>query len=252
LRFITGQDLAILPESQRGRRHGFYVGQCQTYALAESAWSALGMDGLVIRTHGPDVQLAGGQRGVLYAASVFLEDYLNCRWFAADCMRVPTDGSIALPAIDRRYVPPLANRALDYPEHRAPAFAMRNRLTSANASLDSAHGGKVDYYPFVHSFVALVPPAKHFAQHPEYYSLIDGKRTAENAQLCLTNPDVLSIAKTTVRAWIKEHPEAQIVSVSQNDNVNWFSRTFGEAGIRIISGHPRIHVLATFIPNEEP
>ena len=221
LRLITGQDFAVLPESQRNSRHGFFVGRCQTYALAETELAALGAEGLIIRTHGPDVQLAGNQRGVLYAVSVFLEEDLGCRWFAADCMRVPTSGVIPLGVIDRRYVPPLENRALDYPEHRDAAFAMRNRLTSANANLDAAHGGKVDYYPFVHSFAALVPPAEHFARHPEYYSLIDGKRTAENAQLCLTNPDVLAVARTTVRAWIKDHPEAQIFSVSQNDNVSY-------------------------------
>lgn len=217
LRLITGRNLEILPELQRGDRHGFFVGRCRTYALSESESAGLGGEGLVIRTHGPDVQLAGNHRGALYAVSVFLEENLGCRWFAGDCMRVPVAGVIALGAIDRRYVPPLENRALDYPEHRAPAFAMRNRLTSDNATLDEDHGGNVSYHnPGVHTFNQLVPPAKYFAQHPEYYALVDGKRT-DKTQLCLTNPQVLAIAKAQVRAWIKEDPAARIFSVSQND-----------------------------------
>ncbi|MCE9591717.1 MAG: DUF4838 domain-containing protein [Planctomycetes bacterium] len=217
LRLITGHEFAVLPETQRGDRHGFFIGRCRTYSLPEADFTSLGADGLIIRSHGADLQLMGNKRGVLYAVSVFLDECLGCRWFAADCMRVPTGGEISLGAIDRRYVPPLMNRALDYPEHRGTLFAMRNRLTSAGADLGGAHGGRIDYYPFVHSFAELVSPAKYFAQHPDYYSLNDGKRTADG-QLCLTNPEVLTIAKATVRRWIKEHPEAQIISVSQNDN----------------------------------
>lgn len=219
LRLITGHDLAILPESQRGNKHGFFIGRCKTYPLSSSEWDGLGVDGLVIRTHGHDVQLAGAQRGILYAVSVFLEDYLGCRWFAADCMRVPTSGTIVLGAIDHRYVPPLQNRVLDYPEQSDPTFAMRNRLMNHSTPRDLSHGGSIRYHnPGVHTFTQLIPPDKYFTQHPEYFSLVDGKRTATTAQLCLTNPDLLAIAKETVREWIKSDPEAQIISVSQNDN----------------------------------
>lgn len=218
LGLITGRDFAIRPESQRSGEHGFFIGRCEAYALSDAQWAELGEEGLIIRTHGADVQLAGDRRGVLYAVSVFLEDYLGCRWFAADCMRVPTSGTITLPVIDVRHIPVLESRALDYPEHRDPAFAMRNRMTSANARLDAAHGGRVEYHPFVHSFDALVPRAEYFEQHPEYYALIDGERTATSAQLCLTNPDVLTVAKAKVRTWIAERPDAQFISVSQNDN----------------------------------
>lgn len=225
LRLITGHELAILPETQRGDRHGLFVGHCKTYALSETELTALGLEGLAIRSHGPDLQLAGNQRGVLYAVSVFLEEYLGCRWFAADCTRLPTGGMISLKAIDRRYIPPLMSRTLDYPEHRGALFAMRSRLTSAGADLDRAHGGKVSYHePGVHSFNQLLPPEKYFAAHPEYYPVIDGKRTtaAIGTQLCLTNPNVLAIAKVTVREWIAQDPEAQIFSVSQNDGGGGF------------------------------
>jgi len=217
LRGITGQTLNIIPEADRGNRHGLFVGRCKAYALEPGQLAALGTDGILIRTYGADLQLAGNQRGVLYAVSVFLEDYLHCRWFAPDCATFPTRGAISVPAIDRHYVPALQNRATDYPEHRGTLFAMRNRFTSANAALDSAHGGKVQYYPFVHSFSSLVPPAQYFDQHPEYFAQVKGERRRDGAQLCLTNPEVLRIAIAQVRQWIAEAPDANVISVSQND-----------------------------------
>jgi len=35
--------------------------------------------------------------------------------------------------------------------------------------------------------------------------------------ICLSNPDVLRIAKQTVLKWIAEHPDVPIIDVSQND-----------------------------------
>ena len=70
---------------------------------------------------------------------------------------------------------------------------------------------------FVHTFNALVSPELYFDEHPEYFSLINGKRMKGEYQLCLTNPDVLRIAVESVRSWIKANPDATIMSVSQND-----------------------------------
>ena len=63
-----------------------------------------------------------------------------------------------------------------------------------------------------------------FDDHPEYYSLKDGKRIADHAeswsergQLCLSNPDVLKIITERVRKQMRETPGHMIYSVSQND-----------------------------------
>jgi hypothetical protein len=67
-----------------------------------------------------------------------------------------------------------------------------------------------------------VPPEKYYAEHPEYYSEIDGKRIDPGqTQLCCTNSDVVRIATETVRQWMKESPEATVFSVSQNDWGNY-------------------------------
>ncbi|MCX6619881.1 MAG: DUF4838 domain-containing protein, partial [Acidobacteria bacterium] len=69
----------------------------------------------------------------------------------------------------------------------------------------------------MHTFFPLVPPEKYFASHPEWYSLINGKRTYDGAQLCTTNPELRDFLVEQVRSWLKESPDARIISISQND-----------------------------------
>ena len=96
-------------------------------------------------------------------------------------------------------------------------FALQCGLNSARADIAPEMGGKVSFYRYSHTFEELVPPEKWFDSHPEYFSLVNGKRRREHSQLCLTNPDVLEICIEGVRRWMREHPECRIFSVAQND-----------------------------------
>ena len=100
-------------------------------------------------------------------------------------------------------------------------WAARNKMNGDHLNLDASTGGKVQYYPFVHSFYSLIPPKQYFKDHPEYFSFVDGRRRGENAQLCLTNSDVLRLVTQKVFEWIQQHPAATIFSVSQNDSWGW-------------------------------
>ena len=78
------------------------------------------------------------------------------------------------------------------------------------------------YRGWVHTFNSLVPLSKYGATHPEYYSLVKGKRLLERTQLCLTNPDVKRIATETVLDWLRHSQKLPFaVSVSQNDWRNY-------------------------------
>jgi hypothetical protein len=94
-------------------------------------------------------------------------------------------------------------------------------MNSSAARLEAKHGGKIIYKGFVHTFYPLLPPEQYFKDHPEYYSEINGRRTHEYAQLCLTNPEVVRLVAERVKEWLRESPDADIVSVSQNDWGGW-------------------------------
>ncbi|MEA5099202.1 MAG: DUF4838 domain-containing protein [Bacteroidales bacterium] len=74
---------------------------------------------------------------------------------------------------------------------------------------------------FVHTFEKLVPRAKYFETHPEYFAEVNGKRIHD--QLCLSNEDVFKIVVERLREEMVKQPEAKVWSVSQNDNFSYCS-----------------------------
>ena len=182
----------------------------------------LGPDGFVLRTDGSRLIIAGGKpRGTLNGVYTLLEEKLGVRWFTPDLETVPKLARVQLAKLDETRVPVLQNRDVYWSEmKRNTDFAARHRLNGQHYGLKEKHGGPFTvYFPFVHSFDALVPQAL-YEQHPEYFPLINGQRKNGYVQRCLSNPDVLKISIERVRQWLKEHPEATIISVSQNDCIN--------------------------------
>lgn len=181
----------------------------------------LGDEGFAIKTAGPHLVIAGGRlRGTMYGVYTFLEDVLGCRWYTPACSYIPRQSTISLRPLDIVQKPSFENREPFYTGAWDPDWAARNKVNGNSTKLDRRRGGKVEYYYFVHTFAALVPLEKYWKDHPEYYSMIDGKRTNDHTQLCMTNPDVVRIATESVLRWIKERPSAKIYSVSQND---WYN-----------------------------
>ncbi len=216
---ISGARFELRAQPDSGPR--ILVGREAVGALIRpEEYATLGDEGYIVRSAGALLAIAGARpRGTLYGVYALLEERLGCRWFTPEVARIPKNPSPSIPWGELRYVPPLEYRATDYPNSRDADWAVRNHLNGTQTRIDKARGGKIDYSHFVHTFNELVPPSE-FAVHPDWFSELDGKRTADNAQLCVTNPAVLARAIETVRGWMKAAPEASIFSVSQNDCFN--------------------------------
>ncbi len=117
--------------------------------------------------------------------------------------------------VPRSYVPKLWERDPFYHDAFDPTWSLRNRTNAPRARVPEEWGGYFSYAAGGHTFNRLVPPGTYFKEHPEYYSEINGKRTAR--QLCLTNPEVLRIATESVLRILKERPNDEIIAVGQND-----------------------------------
>lgn len=223
--FIQQMSGAVLPYSPDGPaapEKAILIGDSQALRSLglEIDWKELGDEGFVIRTVGDRLVIAGSRlRGTLYGVYAFLES-LGWRYYAKDAVTVPHLPDITLGALDVKDKPAFEYRDVFIREAMNPDWAARNRAVGANAGLDAKRGGAVNYYPFVHSFGAMLPLDKYWDTHPEYYSEINGKRTRDNTQLCMSNPEVVKIATQVTLQWMKEHPEAKICSVSQND---WYN-----------------------------
>ncbi len=187
-------------------------------AIRLKANARMGPEEYQIRTTDRGLDVSGGAlRGVMYGCYGYLEDVLGVRWYTASITKTPIQTSIPLPPMSIHGKPAFEYREPFMSEAFGRDWAARNRTNGNSQQLDKSVGGKVSYGPFVHTFSELVPPDKYFDTHPEYFSMINGKRMKGYYQLCLTNPDVLKIVIAKVEDWIKQYPDATIFSVSQND-----------------------------------
>jgi len=226
LREMTGAELTILADTEPVGEREIILGDnrhLQSLGLAID-FNELGNEGYVIRTVGKHLVIAGGAlRGNMYGVYGLLEDHLGCRWFAPCVSRIPKHERLAIGPIDDKQVPVL--------EYREPFtfdcfdgdWCARNRVNSSGGRLEAKHGGKVRFGGgfFVHTFNRLVPPDKYFDEHPEYFSLVKGKRLKERSQLCCTNEDVIRICTEEILKAMRAQPDAFVFSVSQNDWHNY-------------------------------
>jgi hypothetical protein len=176
---------------------------------------------IVVQTEGHDLILAGGSaRGTLYAVYTFLEDVVGCRWWTQAAWNVPRKPSLTVGPISIRYAPPLEYREPFWFVAFDTFWSARNKANGTRAGGDDRRGGRHVYEGFVHTFYRLIPPERYFASHPEWFSEVDGKRTFENAQLCLTNEEMRQELVKNLELKLRDNPSATIASISQNDCYN--------------------------------
>ena len=119
---------------------------------------------------------------------MFLEDVVGVRWFLPGPRGqfIPRSLDLSVPRqLDRSFVPAIAFSSGRFPfgskgqwlENVTPA-AIANNYRNGIAATSGGH----TYYAMV--------PEHHFDEHPEYFALIDGKRTSDGHHLCSTNPEV--------------------------------------------------------------
>ncbi len=168
---------------------------------------------------GPTLFIYGGRdRGTMYGVMSFLEREMGVRFYTPTVTVAPKKERYAFTYLNHGEKPGIRVRNDFYYEAFEPIWAARNRINGAMSHREQPGG--LEAYWAVHTFFPLMPPDEFFGEHPEYYSLIDGKRQWERAQLCLTNPDVLRIITERIRQKMRELPQYLIYDVSQNDWAN--------------------------------
>jgi len=215
---ITGAKFEIVAPPAPGKTRLLVGPEAAKLAAPDFTTDGLGSDGIVIRTAGDDLILAGGRpRGTLYAVYTFLEDRLGCRWWASTASTIPQKPTLDVRDLNIRYVPLFEYREPFWTDGFDGDWAVRNKSNGNSERLDAKRGGKHTYQGFVHTFYPLIPPQTYFNDHPEWFSEINGKRTYDQAQLCLTNEQMRKELVKNLTAQLRANPAATIASVSQND-----------------------------------
>ena len=221
---LTGTRLGLI--SGKPKRKGIYLN-------AEKPAEALGDEGFRLFAKDGDLHISGGARGVVYGAYELLERFGGIVWMAPRQTHVPTLLSLRVPDdLDDTQKPAIGMRLTDtYDTWSDRLFGLR--LRNNEMTFDEAYGGRAPAfsakYGKCHTFMKLVPVERYYDSHPEYFSMVKGKRLNYHAQLCLTNPDVFKIVLEKLLAEIAankasdkpQHRNVRYYGVSQDDWNNY-------------------------------
>lgn len=222
LKQITGVALPVIPDTMPEQTKEIVVGKTNregaaTYTVDRTK---LGDEGLKVFTFAEKLVIAGGeQRGTLYGVYTFLEEVLGCRWFTKDLTVILEAESVSIRrSLNIEQIPIFEFRDLSWGPAYNEAYSVAQKNNSNfTTTLTEKNGRGVTGIGLGHSFAYQLPADKYFATHPEYYALNDNGERA-HTQPCLTNPDVLQIVTQSVMDSLRANPNADFISVSQNDN----------------------------------
>ena len=222
LRLMSGAELPIVDEASAPDGPAAHLGLTEFAAGLDLPLTEadVGWDGYVVRTEDDTLILAGRtDAGTLNAVYGLLQDVFGVRWFDPGPVGtyVPQAATVVVPelsVVDRpRFMvrSPWYNGNVlrgwsDEEMDAYRAWTRRNRM------------GGVRGYVGHHWFTAI-PPDRYFADHPEYFSLIQGQRRP--VQLCTSNPDVVDLYVADITGRFAANPDFLYASISPNDGRGW-------------------------------
>ena len=207
---ITEKTLPLYSDTKPGNKI-IFIGKA---GLRDSALlmeiSTLSRDGFIISSARDTLVLAGNNGNAdLRAVYTLLEEHAGCMRFTEKEDYVPAAKKIRVPVKQKIYEPAFSFRVAHFPDREKPGFTAWNKMSTFS-----------EWGMFVHTFPQLMPPSKYFGSHPEYFSLVNGRRI-QDGQLCLSNPDVIRILSENLAVRMAQAPEKIYWSVSQNDCINY-------------------------------
>ncbi|MBQ6164158.1 MAG: DUF4838 domain-containing protein [Clostridia bacterium] len=248
---ITGTDVPLVTDADASGENEIVVGATSRRAIDVSG---LPDGGYRIISENGTVYIAGsGSRGNIYGVFGFLEKYCGCHWYAADEFVIPEGAVIVPDGVDYTYKPFFEYTETDWLSPRNTEYSLANGLNGNSYRwLSPEQGGNVCYISgFCHTLTTqFCAEGTYFAEHPEYYALVDGER--QPTQLCLTNPDVLQIVTNEVLSLAASRYDpsqaVQIISLTQDDNQKYCTCDRCKA-LAAECGGAQSGVMLTFINN---
>ncbi len=219
---MTGVDLEIVSDAQEKPQKAVLIGLSRHSSKKPEGVE----DSFRILSSGETLEIVADGRGALYGVYEVLERFGGCEWFAPGVETIPSLEIFEVPdKTDISETPAFELRETDW-RHliKDHAFAARLRFNGQWHSKALFGGTSLKFAKgtgWCHTFWRIVPPKKYFAEHPEWFSLVNGKRVGENAQICWSNPEVTAHVIEEAKRLLRADPAAKIIGISQNDCGNY-------------------------------
>ncbi len=240
---MTGATFRIVADSARPAGAAVTVGA--THDVPAKLLESLDVEECVVRTVSPNLlRIVGGRkppirdrkgrtwvqdRGTLYGVYEFLY-MLGVRWYDPSPIGevVPRRKTLTVADLTYRHKP-----AFPYRGGFQGLWAVRNRC-NGNVWGGPEWGGTW-YEWFSHMYRTAVPPGRYFKTHPEWFPLIDGKRTPKG-QLCLSAPGLVDRFVEFALAAYAANPQMRTLGIGPNDGHGWCEcdacRAMDDPGLR--------------------
>ena len=226
LKQISGAEIRVVAEKQAPPGIRIDVGPTRNAQLYFPDSLIGDEERVLVRTvPGGVIICGGGDRGTLYAAYRFLES-LGCRWLTPESENelIPQTRTVRLSNLNIDTRPAFTWRLFSASSPELETWGLKmgfNGLYQPETA--TANGGSFYWpreVPGVHSFAQIMPSSRYFQPHPEWYSLLNGKREAAG-QLCVTAPGLVEEFAANVVRVFDADPSAQLISIGPNDGYDW-------------------------------
>ena len=221
---VTGRELRQVSEDAFRAGAGvfpIYVGDCDASRnVLKSDLAKIDREGFVICIEDNAAYIRGPYiTGTWFGVCDFIERYLGVRWLmpgelGEDYRSMETVVLKPGKVVDEPKIP--ARQWSGWyqlgPEGRLWQYRQRVMMNSWGHR-----------YRFSHSHYKIFPVDKYYDEHPDFYSMRDGKRSRpERAkagwQICMTNPATVSVAAEYARKYFDENLEKDACGFGVNDS----------------------------------
>ena len=230
LKKMSGADFEIVSAEKAPKTKAIIIGSFDNPEVKTQA-GALNLttgkfEEIAVYTLNGRLYLAGNQpRGALYAVYSFLQRELGVRWLwpgeSGEFMPVKTNWE--LPELKFNHQPAIPYRGF-HVTGRAGIFKQWMARNFINTHFRAAppEEKKMGFYAVSCGGHAYPPQEKApelFAQHPEYFAEIKGKRYQSN--ICLSNPEMEKIVADKMADYIRKQPWHDILNFGMIDNQDY-------------------------------
>ena len=212
---ISGVRVPIEVDANSVQGNKIHIGYNQYVKTLGVSYEDLDPEGFKIKTIGDNLVLVGRKpSGTEFAVYTFLEKYLGVRWFWPGDLGevVPASKKIEVGQIDLREEPDYKMRLIGEAETGPNEPSLWGKRNKRGGSVRGKFNG---------CFYEMLPPEKYAKTHPEYFSLVNGIRKTQDAQLCTTNPEVIKICADYVRDYFDKHKNVDVFTIEENDWVGF-------------------------------
>lgn len=225
-------NVAIKKENQQTLLKKIYLGKTKAYNnyFANSV-SLDEVDEILIKSINDDIFINGnGSRGVLYAVYEFLEQFLKIQFFTPKDFQYPKliNNTLKISEPNLNYTPPFYYRShYSYNALFNEEFACILKENGDFQPTNKYFGETTKILGWVHTFDQILPYKKYGKEHPNWFINSETEKHFDNyiedfegqlTQLDLQNSELRKTFLKNVFDWIKNNPNSNIISISQNDN----------------------------------